>query len=469
MLQRVFSVGREVPGNVTEYVPFRSDKSLFDGDVILFTPTFEGYNSYEQYAGKPLISEADSQNLSRDCAHWRAEIKAAVDSGKVVFVALARPEEVYYDTGQRTYSGTGRSRVATRQVNDASSYESIPFQLQGLVPRGGTEISSLANLGPLAAYWNEFGSQSKYEVYFDPTNVQPLLGTKKREKVVGAMVRTKAGGALVFLPPLSWDVEALTYTRGGSTFWRKESIAFGSRLAKALVAVSDALRRSGKRTPVPEWATAPEYSLPVEQSIQKEIAKVDAEMAGLAKRRELFQAQVEQAAELRGLLYETGNLLEAAVLKSLRLLGFVASSHRDAESEFDAVFTSPEGRFLGEVEGKDNKAVNIDKMSQLERNLQEDFAKDGVTKFAKGVLFGNAYRLDSPSKRAVGFTDKGLTAATRLGVALVQTADLFEPSRYLSNHTDDEYSASCRQAIFAAHGTVVVFPKPPRTDKPSGV
>jgi hypothetical protein len=64
-------------------------------------------------------------------------------------------------------------------VNDASSYESIPFKLQGLVPRGGMEISVLADLGPLAVYWNEFRAQSQYEVYFDPTGVQPLLGTKK--------------------------------------------------------------------------------------------------------------------------------------------------------------------------------------------------------------------------------------------------------------------------------------------------
>ena len=468
MPQRVFSVGREVPGNVAEYVPFRSDKSLFDGDIILFTPTFEGYSSYESHAGKPLISESDSPALSRDCAHWRDEIKAAVDSGKIVFVALAKPEEVYYDTGRRTYSGTGRSRVTTRQVTGASSYESIPFRLQGLVPRSGTEISVLSELGPLAAYWNEFVAQSQYEVYFDPTGLQPLLGTKKREKVVGAMVRSEAGGALVFLPPLSWDVEALTYTRGASTLWRKEAFAFGRRLVTSLVAASQALRRGGRKTPVPDWAMAPEYSLPVEQRIQSEIAEVDTGMATLAKRRELLQRQVEEAAELRALLYETGTELEAAVLKALRLLGFVAGSHRDAGSEFDAVFTSEEGRFLGEVEGKDNRAVNIDKMSQLERNLQEDFAKDEVTAFAKGVLFGNAYRLGLPSKRAVGFTDKCVTAAGRLGVALVQTADLFEPARYLSDHTDAAYAASCRQAMIAAHGTVVGFPKPPQSGELNG-
>src|SRR2546428_2250056 len=146
MPARVFTVGRHFPGDAAEYVPFRSDKSLFDADVIIFTPTFADYESYEGYAGKPLISEADSPELKRDCAHWRNEIKAAIETGKVVFVTLVKPVEVYYDTGQRTFSGTGRSRVTTRQLDSASSYDSIPLRFEGLVPRGGAEISILDDL-----------------------------------------------------------------------------------------------------------------------------------------------------------------------------------------------------------------------------------------------------------------------------------------------------------------------------------
>lgn len=459
MPQRLFSVGREVPGNAAENVPFRSDKSLFDADVIIFTPNFRDYDSHGEYAGKPVISESDSQVLVRDCAHWQAEIKAAVDTGKVVFVMLVKPEEVCYDTGRREFSGTGRSRVTTRLVEVATSYNSIPLRLQGLVPKGGTEISVLTDVGPLAIYWNEFGSSSEYQVYFDPAGVEPVLGTKKREKVVGALFRSKGGGVLVFLHPLKWDAAALTYTRGDSTFWRKEGIAFGNRLIRGLLAASNALRREGKRTPVPEWAIDQRYSLPTEELIKAEVGQVDREAAALAERRQQLQRQVDEAAELRALLFETGRPLEVAVLKALRVLGFTAGPYRDGESEFDAIFTSPEGRFLGEAEGKDTRAVNIDKMSQLERNLQEDFAKEDVTAFAKGVLFGNAYRLEAPEKRGAAFTDKCVTAAERLRVALVRTPDLFEPARYLSEHNDDPYAASCRQAILAAQGTVVEFPK----------
>ena len=79
--------------------------------------------------------------------------------------------------------------------------------------------------------------------------------------------------------------------------------------------------------------------------------------------------------------------------------------------------SAPRERFIGEVEGKDNKAINIDKFSQLERNLNEDFAREGVDQFAKGVLFGNPYRLRSPDNRDDPFTDKCRTAAARRGAA----------------------------------------------------
>ena len=114
MSARVFSVGIEIPGNVAEHVPIRDDKSLFDADVILFRPpSFYEYTSHETYAGHRLIDEDDSPDALRDCRHWKGELKAAIESGKVVFVFLTKPADVYYDTGTRTHSGTGRSRVTS--------------------------------------------------------------------------------------------------------------------------------------------------------------------------------------------------------------------------------------------------------------------------------------------------------------------------------------------------------------------
>jgi hypothetical protein len=47
------------------------------------------------------------------------------------------------------------------------------------------------------------------------------------------------------------------------------------------------------------------------------------------------------------------------------------------------VFESEEGRLIGEAEGKDNKAINVDKLRQLSMNIHEDIQREEVTTPAK--------------------------------------------------------------------------------------
>lgn len=459
--RKMFAVGLQVPGNAAEHVSFKSDRSLFDADVILFKPTFVDYQSYDWYAGKSLISASDSQALLRDCGHWRSEIKAAVDSGKIIFVFLAKPGEVYVHTGEKTFSGTGRSRVTTDVVAPATTYQSLPVTFTSITPKGGQEIAVRGDLGALSEYWHEFAAHSAYEVYFESTQVTPLFTTKKGEKVVGGLVRTKAGGALVLLPPVRWDESQLTYTRGKQTFWNKQGVVLGQRLVHALSGATEALRQRSDHTPPPEWATGSIYLTQRESSLAEEVDGLDQKIAKISARRAELTVQLQEAGSLRGLLYETGKPLEKAVLEALTLLGFSVQTVQEGASAFDAVFTSTEGRFLGEVEGKDRKAVNIDKMSQLERNLQEDFARDEVHEFAKGVLFGNAFRFDPPAERPDFFTEKCVKAATRLKAALVRTPDLFVCAKHLLDHPDPDYARACREALLGAEGTPVAFPTVP--------
>ena len=67
----------------------------------------------------------------------------------------------------------------------------------------------------------------------------------------------------------------------------------------------------------------------------------------------------------------------------------------------------------------------------------------------------------APADRDETFTDKCVTGAQRLGVALIQTSDMFNPARYLKEAIDDAYAKACREAIFGASGTIVIFPNPP--------
>ncbi len=176
-----------------------------------------------------------------------------------------------------------------------------------------------------------------------------------------------------------------------------------------------------------------------------------------------LEDELEGVVALKRLLYGQGQQLEGAILDALKLFGFEAKPYRDTDSEFDSVFTSAEGRFLGEAEGKDRRPIDINKLRQLTENLEEDFARDGIEEYAKGVLFGNPHRLRPPDDRPDDFTTKCIRSAEHRRIALVRTADMFEPARYLSENDDPDYARLCREVIRQSEGEVVVFPVPPRT------
>lgn len=227
-----------------------------------------------------------------------------------------------------------------------------------------------------------------------------------------------------------------------------------------LAALSETLMSGCLTAPPPTWVLDSAFSTPEEGVLHREIANILRRISELQQERKELEQRTDVAGSIRALLYEQGKVLELAVRDALTVLGFSAKPFKEGDSEFDVIFESPEGRCLGNVEGTDNIAINIDKFNQLERNLQEDFAREGVAEYAKGVLFGNAERLKPLVDRGEAFTVKCITAAKRAHVSLVRTADLFEPVRYLRSNPDPDYAKICREAIFNTEGEIVAFPPP---------
>ena len=162
---------------------------------------------------------------------------------------------------------------------------------------------------------------------------------------------------------------------------------------------------------------------------------------------------------LKDLLFETGKPLELAVIKALETLGFSASNYDDGILELDQVIISPEKiRYIGECEGKDNKAIDISKFRQLQDSLNEDFEREDVEEKAFGILFGNPQRLLPINERTNFFTQKCINGAQREKIALIKTTDLFKVSKYLSEKEDEEYQKKCRDAIYNGLGTIIEFP-----------
>jgi hypothetical protein len=458
---RIFTVGFVLPGDEFEYIEFNSDQTLLDADIILFEPTLRGFTADADYCGKPLLSEHDSFTVKERLGHWRSEIASAANAGKVVVVFLTKPIECYRYTGSKQFSGTGRSRVATNLVEGISSYEAVPNVT--VTPKSGKEIRIEKDARFIAPYWTEFSKYSPYEVEIVGDLKHILLRSRVGDRIVGGAIYTQ-GGVLLFLPSVRFDPKKFVRhnKKTANDYWTDEALKFGKRLVAALVAMADSRKQSTLATPAPTWTLETKFRLAEEGALELAISACTAEIAERQAKKTALGVQLDQAGNLRRLLFEQGRPLEHAVLEALRLIGFESKPLADGDSEFDAVFVSAEGRGLGEVEGKDNKPINIDKFSQLERNLQEDFARGDVTDYAKGVLFGNAYRLVSPAERGAFFTEKCVAAAKRVRAALVRTPDLFAPARYLKeNPSAVEYAKKCREAIFCDEGDVVVFPAPP--------
>jgi hypothetical protein len=213
-------------------------------------------------------------------------------------------------------------------------------------------------------------------------------------------------------------------------------------------------------TPEPAWASSELFALGAETTLRQQLLEAERDVESAQRRKEEIGDSLKAAGSLRALLYEKGKPLENAVIESLRVLGFRADRFKESSSEFDVVFESEEGRLIGEAEGKDSKAVNIDKLRQLAMNVHEDLQRDTVTAPAKPVLFGNAFRLKPLDERGDPFTEKCHSAAATSSTALVFTPDLFLAVQYLLGNRDDQYAIKCRLALLSAVGRVA-FPPPP--------
>jgi len=459
--RKIFSVGYPFPGGIAEQIPYDSDRSLLDADIVVFEPTIEYYSADEWYQGKPSLSEHSSFAVRQHSVHWHSELKAAVECGKTILLFLAKPEVVFVDTGQRQYSGTGRNRQTTRIVTELSSYEAVPVDLE-VQARSGEEIAAVGDLKYLASYWKEFGAQSPYESTISGKVTERLLRTRTGNRTVGAVLRF-GRGTILLLPPLRYDED--DFTKYGDNkepnTWNAKAQRFGKKLAGILAGLDRVIRSASEETPPPDWVQDDLYRFSEESEIESKIQRKTKQISSAQEQKRKLEQSLREAGRLRALLFEKGKPLERSILEALEILGFSVDRFQDEESEFDAVFSSQEGRFLGEAEGKDNKAVNIDKLSQLERNLQEDFAREDIDEFAQGVLFGNAFRLTPVTDRADCFTTKCISGAIRGGIALVRTPDLFIAAKHVRETGDAAYAQACRLALSAAAGKLAEFPPVP--------
>ena len=457
--KNVVSIGIEIPGSDAKHINLKSKDSLLDYDIVIIDPSIYNFYFYndEYYQGKPCLDDSDSFSLKEHLEHWRREILEAIRACKNVFIMLNQKQEVFVATGTKSYSGTGRNRHTTRQVGLISNYQIVPEGISVTNSNGSSMSLIAAKDNILSHYWSAVGDMSKFKVLLDNQGLKPIIKTKTGEKTVGGILRYKnAEGNLFLLPYIDFELDEYTYENEeeGEIYWTDKAIALGKKFVSAICAIDKAIKSSGELSAKPDWLTQNKYVLPKEEKIRSKLINIESKIDGLQKKKENYKQEILDESVLKRLLYENGKPLEGAIRVALELMGFTVSHFEDSESEFDVVFESKEGRLIGEAEGKDNKALNIDKLRQLEMNIHEDFARDDIEQMAKGALIGNAYRLKEPEERGDFFTTKCLTAASRSGTALISTVDLFYVAKYLSGKINKTFAKKCRLSIIETTGVV---------------
>jgi hypothetical protein len=457
LTKTVLAIGLSLPSmDGFEASDLTFNRSMLDADIIIVEPNFSDFSTYESYNGRPKMTAHSSSEWLQLQARWVPNLRNALAAGKTVIFLIPELEEYYYYTGKQENTGTPGRPVMTSYVDSCKNHDLLPVNLAGAIYGFGTSMALTSESELIAGYWKKFENDSNYNCHFEIDGAVPLVVTRSGKKQVG--VHLKKYGNLIYLPGLTWDFPA---EEGG---WSKESKAYVRTLRDALFDIDEKLRKDTESTPVPAWAGATEFRFSREAEVEAEILAIEERTAKLVQKREELAASLLPESELRGLLYEGGHPLENAVRAALKILGFKTDNFKSGDSEFDAVFESDEGRFLGEVEGKDNKQINVDKISQLHRNLTEDLKRDEVTCPALPVLFGNAFRGKHPKERTEYFTAKVVSFAKTSNTALIMTPDLFTAAQYVRESADHEFAAACRVAIKAGAGGLVKFPDAPQKE-----
>lgn len=212
---------------------------------------------------------------------------------------------------------------------------------------------------PFAPYFNAFNDKLHYGAYLE-LNEKPhyfedlrIIAETHGELPVGFSFKLQ-GGQVVFLPPTE-DPDP-------------------KKLAGVLLDCISATMGTIEETTPPSWVSDYKVFLPNLSDLEGEIEKLHKKISELQERLNTAEQQKAEQEKYLRLLYEQGRFqLEPVVSDAFSLFGFTVT---DAEPS-DGLLESDEGVALLEIEGKDDKAINIDKYSKLLNYVINDETQTG--------------------------------------------------------------------------------------------
>lgn len=379
---RIATLGWELPDGRTSYIPFNSDYSLLDYDVIIFDASdiFLEYRAVPgrwTYKGYRNLDSDASVHILQDLQRRKNEMTELVNIGRTVIIFCPIPDKCYIDSGQREYSGTGRSRQTTRIVNELDINSFFPEAVQsGTTEAYGKKIVFDGD-DIFRSFWKKIKNMVCYKAYFNSPAGKPFIFVKDTDKPVGTWFQFEKGN-IVFIPHLAdrddkdYFPKVADYNNAASAF-----------ISAIIDLVNDLKSLTGEYT-LPEWTYA--YLIPSERDLSDKIRKQELRLRKILDSIDTQKKQREDIRKYKLLLCGKGTALKKQVISVLNEIGLKAKE--GPKGRDDIIIQYGEKIGIGEVKGKSKSAAEKD-AAQLEKWVSEHYSNNGIK--AKGFLIVNAF------------------------------------------------------------------------------
>ncbi len=220
------------------------------------------------------------------------------------------------------------------------------------------------------------------------------------------------------------------------------------RVGAAIFEAVSALLKGEPEITEPEWAKA--IVVPGSDLHDNRIEELRNKRRELKETLGTLEKERADLLKFRYLMFGTGKAaLEEAVRAAFRLIGFEVPEPEEYLGEWDVELRSGDGTAIAEVEGAEG-VVSVDKFRQLLHYLGEE---ELSARSHKGILVGNGFRLQEPHSRPPQFSDHAAGAASKFGICLLPTTELFKCVVAILEKPDDaKLRHEIRQSLLAAVG-----------------
>jgi hypothetical protein len=202
-MKLIVSVNHEIP-TVDNEIEYLSSESLRDYDIVIFDPEFPHLSRIEFTGGGSCLAIEATEAVTKAVAHWKAELRGALQSGKTAFILLNEFERDLGATGNSMKSRNQRTYDTTYIEN----YSAVPARI---AIRNAKGRKIIVKDGRFRSLYDIISRIAEYRVVLTSIESMNVTFSAKDGAAIGSIIRPEGlRGSLVLLPYFSFGSERLS-------------------------------------------------------------------------------------------------------------------------------------------------------------------------------------------------------------------------------------------------------------------